>query len=377
MLDDLGPDDRVSHRRRSTTRPRWWSSAVAGDDPELTLAIDAIEANGATNIYDGLRTGLRDWWRPTPTPALQNRVILLSDGKATAGITSRREDRGDERPPSTPRATASRPSAWASRLRPRAHARRCPRRARARSTSSRIPAVQEVFEEEVTTFLVPLAEDLSHRRRHRRRVDVLRAIYGTKLFELRRQRVREHPDPERCSSPTARTVERRRSAADVRGGGGAMVAGAGPQARARRPRSRAVVGRIAMSYRAPHSDGETMDAGGPDHDRTGHPRTSSTSRTATFDGHQRWRSRFVMLNIFVGLQMAATRASQGDLSGAYNVLDALDKNVDGWLAANADFDIEDDLKYVRMFKANLLAEGATEPPPTQPEQVPPEPWPQD
>ena len=76
--------------------------------------------------------------------------------------------------------------------------------------------------------------------------------------------------------------------------------------------------------------------------------------------------------------MAATRASQGDLIGAYKVLDSLDLNVDAWLVSNPDFDIEDDLKYIRLFKANLIAAGATEPPPTQPGQVPlPEPWPND
>ena len=89
---------------------------------------------------------------------------------------------------------------------------------------------------------------------------------------------------------------------------------------------------------------------------------------------------FVMLNIFIGFQMAATRAAQGDLTGAHHVLDGLDKNVEGWLAQNPDFDIEDDLKYIRLFKTNLLNAGAAETPPTQPGQEPPppsEPWPND
>ena len=64
---------------------------------------------------------------------------------------------------------------------------------------------------------------------------------------------------------------------------------------------------------------------------------------------------FVMLNIYVGFQMAATRAQQGDYDGAWNVLDALELGFDTWLAANPDFDIEDDLGYIRKFKANIDA----------------------
>ena len=72
--------------------------------------------------------------------------------------------------------------------------------------------------------------------------------------------------------------------------------------------------------------------------------------------------------------------SCGGGGGLSNELDAeraylgLDEAVDGWLAQNPDADIEDDLKYIRIFIDNLRARGAEEPPPSQER---PEPWPQD
>ena len=48
--------------------------------------------------------------------------------------------------------------------------------------------------------------------------------------------------------------------------------------------------------------------------------------------------------------------------------------VEAWLEANPDADIEDDLEYVRRFIANLDAKGGAEAP-TSPN--PPNPWPQD
>ena len=91
-----------------------------------------------------------------------------------------------------------------------------------------------------------------------------------------------------------------------------------------------------------------------------------------FDGFAVEKS-FVMLNIYVGFDMAATRSALGDYRGALAVLQPLSENVAAWLEANDDDDIEDDLRYVDRFIANLMATGAT--PPN--EVRPPEPWPQD
>ena len=199
---------------------------------------------------------------------------------------------------------------------------------------------------------------------------VLRGIYGTKLYEFTRGAGSiEIPNLQLAH----RTDVDDHDNGGRRGGGGAILL---ELLRKQNAKPTQAVGDLMLRYRVPHTDSYVDEKVAikipvaPD---------QVDLEDGTFEDLSVEKS-FVMLNIFVGFQMAATRASQGDVTGAYHVLDSLDANVDAWLAANPDFDIEDDLKYIRMFKTNLLAVGATEPPPTQPGEVPPpppEPWPND
>jgi Ca-activated chloride channel family protein len=86
MLDGLESGDHISLVTFSGAA-EVQVEAVTGDAPELINAIDAIAANGGTNIYDGLRTGFERVAAHAEDYA-QNRVILLSDGNATEGITN-------------------------------------------------------------------------------------------------------------------------------------------------------------------------------------------------------------------------------------------------------------------------------------------------
>ena len=62
--------------------------AIAEDNrQDLHTAIDAIEANGATNIYDGLELGFITLLSQS-LPNRPARVILLSDGLPTVGVTN-------------------------------------------------------------------------------------------------------------------------------------------------------------------------------------------------------------------------------------------------------------------------------------------------
>jgi len=367
MLDGLEPGDRISLVTFATSA-KVQVEAVTGDAPELINAIDAISANGGTNIYDGLRTGF-ELVAEHYLPGAQNRVILLSDGNATEGITNSAK-------------IVSMAAGFASQgfglntIGVGADFDVTLMRTLSEQASGSFyfledpAAVQEVFHEEVTSFLVPLAEEVSLD------VDigdayVLRGIYGTKLFDFSN-------GAGSIDIPNLQLAHR----TDVddhdnggrRGGGGAILLellrknGASPTQ---------AVGDLMLRYRIPNTDTFVDEKVAikipvaPD---------QVDLENGTFEDLSVEKG-FVMLNIYVGFQMAATRASQGDFNGAWKVLDGLDTNVDAWLAANPDFDIEDDLNYVRMFKANLIAVGATEPPPTQPGEVPPppppEPWPND
>jgi Ca-activated chloride channel family protein len=224
--------------------------------------------------------------------------------------------------------------------------------------------VKEVFHEEVTSFLVPLAADVQLD------VDiggayVLRGIYGTKLFEVSAgQGTIDIPNLQLAH----RTDVDDHEDGGRRGGGGAILL---ELLRKQGQSQTRDVGSLKLHYRLPNTDqfvDEEVEIQIPvapgDVDL----------ESGTFE-HVSVEKGFVMLNIYMGFQMAATRASQGDYDGAWNVLDALDQNVDAWLAGHPDFDIEDDLAYVRKFKTNIEAKRPTD---SEPTPTPtPEPWPYD
>ena len=366
MLDGLESVDRITLITFSNTA-QVQVQAVTGDSPELINAIDAIDANGGTNIYDGLRTGF-ELVAENYKEFAQNRVVFLSDGLATEGITN-----------------GAKIVAMAAGYAGQGFGlttigvgadfdvelmRTLSEQASGSFYFLEDPtAVKEVFHEEVTSFLVPLAEDVSLD------VDigdayVLRGIYGTKLFEFS-SGVGNIDIPNLQLAHRTSTDDHEDGGR--RGGGGAILL---ELLRKQGQPATKAVGDLMLRYRVPHTesyvDQKVAIQVPVDPDQV-------DLEKGTFDDVTAQKG-FVMLNIFVGFQMAATRAQQGDINGAYNVLDSLDTNVDGWLAVNPDFDIEDDLKYVRLFKDNLLAVGATEPPPTQPGELPPpqpEPWPND
>lgn len=360
MLDDLQPDDRVSLVAFSASASVV-AEHVGGDAPELTLAIGNLAASGATNIYDGLHVGY-ELVEQYAEPGLQNRVILLSDGEATAGITSpaklvnmSREYAaegyalstigvGSEFDPVLMRELSETGSGAFYFLEDPA-------------------AVQEVFEEEVRTFLVPLAQDVV--------MDLeidpafsLRAIYGTKNATVWGNTARV----EIASLQIAHRTAVEDNEAGRRGGGGAIIAELVPvlPEAVSQPGH---VGTVRMAYDAPAS-GETVT--------DEFAVTSALAPGETPDGGSfsfaGVEKAFVMLNIYAGFEMAATRAAYGDYTGALSVLAPLSDSVDTWLQDNPDEDIEDDLLYLDKFQQNLLANGAGAPPP---ERNPPEPWPVD
>jgi Ca-activated chloride channel homolog len=362
MLDGLESGDHISLITFSTSA-KVQVEAVTGDAPELINAIDAIKASGGTNIYDGLRTGF-ELVAAHAQPYAQNRVILLSDGLATEGITNNAK-------------IVSMAAGYAAQgyglntIGVGADFDVELMRTLSEQASGSFyfledpSAVKEVFHEEVTSFLVPLAEDVSLD------VDigdayVLRGIYGTKLFDFSGGTGSiEIPNLQLAH----RTDTDDHQEGGRRGGGGAILLEL--LRKQGQPPSKAV-GDLMLSYRVPHTESYVDEKVAIEVPVA--PEDVDLEK-GTFDDLSVQKS-FVMLNIYMGFQMAATRASQGDLIGAYKVLDSLDINVDAWLAVNPDYDIEDDLEYVRMFKSNLIEAGAVEPPPTQPGEVP-EPWPND
>ena len=84
MLDELEPEDRVTLVGFADDA-ELIAEQLGADAPELTVAIEALEPGGHTNLYAGLRMAFeevhafaQDGW--------QNRVLLVSDGVANVGL---------------------------------------------------------------------------------------------------------------------------------------------------------------------------------------------------------------------------------------------------------------------------------------------------
>lgn len=87
MVSELYDDDRIAIITFSTGVDTLVPmTEIRGHRNDLMAAIDDLAADGSTNIHDGLREGyeaIQDAWQG----GRQNRVILLSDGQATTGVT--------------------------------------------------------------------------------------------------------------------------------------------------------------------------------------------------------------------------------------------------------------------------------------------------
>src|SRR5690606_29404273 len=102
-----------------------------------------------------------------------------------------------------------------------------------------------------------------------------------------------------------------------RGGGGAILVELTPTGDAA-----AEVGDIAFSYEKP--DGSELVS---QQVEVRSPLAPWETPTDGFFADRAVEKSFVMLNLFVGFQMAAQRAAAGDDPGAIAVLSALDQNV--------------------------------------------------
>jgi len=358
LSSSLRPEDRVSLVGFGD-RAEVLVEVADGDSAKLQVEIAELDADGATNLYDGLRSAL-ELAATHADPGWQNRVLLLSDGEATTGLLGNERllelatdfsiegiglstvGLGREFDPVLMRGLSERGGGAFYFLEDQA-------------------AVEEVFEEEAAALLLPIASEVT--------IDVdiaagyeLRALYGTKLASVGAHAAH-------LSIPSLH-IAHRESVDDVeggrRGGGGVIVAEVLPEPGAEPDGDR--VGALTLRYRVPGTDEEVLQHA----EITSPLAPGQTPAEGLFTGDGAQKA-FVTLNLYMGFRLAAERAAIGDGGGALNLLYILQGSVSSWLAVTPDADIEDDLRYVVMFIDNLVAHGAAVPP----NAVPPEPWPQD
>ncbi len=337
MVDSLQPEDRISIVDFDSKATVIIENAHY-EDVDAWGAIETLQANGGTNIYDGLETAfeLVDTYAEE---FAQNRVILLSDGLATAGNT----DSGD---------ILDMAEGWADQgyglttigmgdsfdvdlMRSLSEV--------GKGSFYFLEdgaAVQEVFVDEVETFLVPIGEDADISLDISDGYD-LRGLFGTTDFELEGNHAGMEIDILQLASRTSDSTEGGR-----RGGGMSVLAEMLPVDTA----SAGEVGTLSFTY--------TEVSSGEQQSQEVQVITPTAPVDIPVEGeflHPSVEKAFVMLNVYVAFEMAATSALEGDDRQAIATLMSLCANVEAWLVENPDQDIADDLVYIKLFIDNLQA----------------------
>jgi Ca-activated chloride channel family protein len=357
MRDSLEPEDRIT-LVGFADEAEVIVEYVAGDSVELATAIGSLlQPTGSTNIYAGVREAF-EMVDAHAQAGWQNRVLLVSDGLATVGITSDEKIEGLA-------------AAWSELgyglttigLGSDFDVELMRTLAEVGSGSfyyiEDYAAVEEVFEEEVQAFIVPLAEQVAIDATVFEGYD-LRRVYGTKQAET----WGNNAAIEIPILQIAHRVGDDDNENGRRGGGGAILLELLPTGE-----DPGEVGHIDFQYAVPGTGElvvQSVDITSP----LGPWETPENG----FFANDSVAKGFVMLNIYVGFEMAAERAEVGDDAGALSILEPLAVSVESWLSSNADEDVEDDLFYIHKFIENLEARGSTT---NSPNPVPPEPWPSD
>ena len=341
------------------------------DRTQLFEAVNALQASGGTNIYEGLREALEDV-EMRRTENRQNRVILLSDGVATEGLQN------TERIINLGESYANQDIGITTIGVGTDFDIELMRRLSETGPGNfyfieDLSTVEEVFVEEIRTFLVPVAQDIDIE------FDVapgyrFRAAYGTRIWEGR-------SDGAEIRIPGL-FIASRTSVDDIgpgggrRGGGGAILFEVVPttdpqelqQVGAGEP-----IGQISMTYRVPGTD-QTRTQMTTIYNELA---PGDTPDTGAFDDATVEKA-FVALNIYVGFKMATERFASGSVTQALSVLEPLEESASQWVADNDnDPDIESDLETMRQLIATLEEERDQQVNPEPPPRQPPNPWPND
>lgn len=317
---------------------------------ELRRVARGLVAEGETNLALGLELGYRELLRDYDA-SRQNRVILLSDGQPTAGVTAAPDILASSRAYNSDGiglTTIGLGRDFNIEL----------MRGLAQQADGNfyfledVGAVREVFQEELSFFVVPIAFDLSLTAEAGPDYDFGRAL-GTP-FWVNTSR------GGRLDVPSA-FIAHRQSGDDVtgddgrRGGGSSLLLELRPRA-STSEEPEPVVANLKLGFRDPASDERVEDEVTVTYP---YPANTLESR-GHFDAPElaSIHKSFVMLNIFMGMERAigdyhSNRASSRTIAE----LDQLIAAVADYNEELRDKDIELDLELLDRLRANLVRHG--------------------
>jgi Ca-activated chloride channel family protein len=366
LIDGMRDDDQLALITYSDAASVVIEMAPVGDNRvALRRAVQALRADGGTNLHAGLIAGYGQV-QDSYDGARQNRVILLSDGNPTAGVT------GTDSILDASRAYNS-DGIGLTTVGLGADFNIDLMRGLAQQADGNFyflenaGAIDEVFEEELSYFVVPIAFDLELSLTAGPDYEFGRAL-GAPLWQ-------DASSGGALSIPSV-FVAHRESADDMteaggrRGGGSSLLVELMPSGQGG-SEDGATIATIDLTFRAPgleppqhdrvelvypHAPDELLGRGyfaGRD-DITG---SDGDGVVEPFDPAAIQKS-FVMLNVFVGMEAAIaafhTRsADAGTIAELDNLIDAVQDYND----EVGDADIDADLELLAMLRQNLIAAG--------------------
>jgi len=354
MVDQLEEEDEVSVVVYSNEANVVAEASGVAEREGLKDIVRRLAASGGTNVYAGLERAF-ELVRDHQQPGRQNRVILLSDGNATVGVTDDQailDMARDHTEEGIGLTTIGVGDEFNVQL----------MRQLSESGSGNFyfledeAATEEVFVEELAFFVTPVATDL--------RLEVhsgdgyeLGEVFGTKLwvtqgaggiidipsvFVAHRQ---SHDDQEQGR----------------RGGGSAILLDMLPAQGWEELEDPTLVGRLRLTYLpsgAALREEQTVEIRYPNG-------PAVLVADGWFDGgdgeEMAVEKNFVMLQVYLGLLGASELVGDGELDGAWGVLGTLEVALEAWLEDNDDEDLEADLAVVGQFLDNLESHGAGSP----------------
>ncbi|MBT9556385.1 MAG: VWA domain-containing protein [Myxococcales bacterium] len=347
MLDSLGDDDRISLVRYGTDAEVLLEHQGLDDRIALESAFTLLDASGRTNIFAGLFEGYALAEAHAADPDVETRVVLMSDGVMNEGLVdlpaliglAKRHARtgiglttigaGREFDPELMRGLAEAGAGNFYFLDDPA-------------------AMVEVFSQEVDTFLVPIALDVT--------IETivsdgyrLGATYGTNGFTAN-----SHGGT--IELPVLFLAGRRSASEPItggrRGGGGAILYEL-MRDRDAEGEAWSEVGTVRFSYTDPRSGQRISEEAQLDV-----PESAWVIPDGGWFSDFTVEKAFVMLNLYAAFELAVELAWDSDLGSALGTLKTVRASVSDWLIENDDADIADDMRYVDMFIEAIEAEAA-------------------
>jgi Ca-activated chloride channel family protein len=375
LIDSMHDDDQLALITYSDiVQVVWEMDSVADNRAELRGIVRALRANGGTDLYGGLERGFQEV-QDAYDSGRQNRVIMLSDGQPTSGVTDEQAILDMSRAYNSDGmglTTIGLGTDFNTAL----------MRTLAQQADGNVyflenaAAVDEVFSEEISYFTVPVAFDLQLEVREGDRYEFGRA-YGSAFWE-------RTEGGGRLDVPSV-FLAHRESHDDVRddpeGGGSGRRGGGSALLVELMPRdlfddgsgiTNADVAIIDVRFREPGTNDIIED-----HIVVNYPHAPwLLTREGWFGAVEQQltiQKSFVMLNIYVGIESACQTFYNGAPNEAISIIRRLIAAVEDFNEEIDDVDMAYDLELMGDLISVMEDNGAEDPE----DELPDDPWPAD